>query len=359
MALGAAPLAALSPTGLILGLLALVALLLGARRRLRPLLSAGILLVGLCAAEFALYRAGAPGTCAHRGDERPGAEGPFDADLGYGPVPGQLATAEDIGGGGGGYEGVYTIDERGLRATPQSAGDEAVLFFGGSYTFGLGVSDADTMAWQVGEQLGARGRAHNFGYGGYGTQQMLSMLESGRVEQLVAGRVTWVVYQLIPNHIRRVVGRASWDPHGPRYLLEDGRAVRAGRFCDPPLGSALARSGLATEFRRRVLGAEIELCAAMTAAARDEVARRFPDAHFLVLLWDDPDRKSATLIAELRERGVEVELVSDILPGWADEQLSAWNSDLDHHPSPRSHAVLAEHVWARIQAAVGTPQQGR
>ena len=75
------PLAALggvAPLGLILAVLGVATLGLGIARRQRALLSLAVLVLALCVAEFSLYRPGAPGTCAHRGDERPSAESPFE-----------------------------------------------------------------------------------------------------------------------------------------------------------------------------------------------------------------------------------------------------------------------------------------
>ena len=85
------------------------------------------------------------------------------------------------------YDVVYNFDSHGLRMTPPDgeSGGECILFFGGSFAFGQGVADHETLPSLVGQKTGGRFRAYNVGFHGYGPHQMLYALEHGVIEQVV------------------------------------------------------------------------------------------------------------------------------------------------------------------------------
>jgi len=135
------------------------------------------------------------------------------------------------------YDVRYTTDEHGLRIAPQHAGqtDACVLFFGGSFTWGNGISDDETLAYQVGELSGSAVWTYNFGLGGAGPHRMLAAVEHGFVDDAIECAPTHMIYVAIPDHVSRSAGLVSWDRHGPRYvLLEDGTAEYTGHFDDQP-----------------------------------------------------------------------------------------------------------------------------
>jgi hypothetical protein len=86
------------------------------------------------------------------------------------------------------YEHQVTIGENGLRTTLpfNRLSKEAILFFGGSFTYGEGVGDDETLPAQVGKITKGRYRVYNFGLHGYGPQHMLAAVEHGLVGREVA-----------------------------------------------------------------------------------------------------------------------------------------------------------------------------
>ena len=66
---------------------------------------------------------------------------------------------------------------------------------------------------------------------GYGTHQMLALIESGRLDDIFKRyEKVYVFYLTLDDHIRRCGGYAPWDTDGPRYILQDGVATYTGSF---------------------------------------------------------------------------------------------------------------------------------
>jgi hypothetical protein len=87
-----------------------------------------------------------------------------------------------------------------------SGGEPWLALLGGSFVQGWGLSDEQTLAWEL--QKHQRGwRVANHGVGGYGTHQSLLVLE-----RLLAGQVvpSLVLYGFIPLHEPRNVADAGW-----------------------------------------------------------------------------------------------------------------------------------------------------
>jgi hypothetical protein len=289
--------------------------------------------------------------------------------LGYAPARNYQATVTKYVGEELIYDTVYTIDAQGLRLAPPhdaALAKRSVLFFGGSITFGEGVDDTRTMPYQVGLKTQGRFAIYNFGFHGYGPHQMLAALQAGLIEELVELTPSLVIYQAIPAHAARSAGRASWDRHGPRYLLDErGNLYLAGHFDDvEEEKSAAATYRLTRSFlyqrlfgqHRAIQEEELRLYLAIVKAARDDVLRRFPGCAFEVLVWGTPeDADVATLEMMLRgltAAGIPVHRVSDILPGYREAPEQYELSPHDRHPTAQAHERIAYYVVTRI---LGSP----
>ena len=115
------------------------------------------------------------------------------------------------------YSATYTTDMRGLRIAPPERGqrsEKTILFFGGSFTFGEGVNDEETMPYRTGGKFQGKYRISNFARGGYGPHQMLVSLERGLVEELVDVPPKYAIYQSILPHVQRAAGHVDWDRSG-------------------------------------------------------------------------------------------------------------------------------------------------
>jgi hypothetical protein len=287
--------------------------------------------------------------------------------LGYAPARSGATTVvkadslEEI------YRVTYTIDSLGLRIAPAGAGAEApcVLFFGGSFTYGEGVDDVETLPHVAGVLSGYR--TFNFGFHGYGPHQMLAALEEGLVADAVGDcEVGAVVYQVIRDHIHRTAGKAVWDERGPRYRLSpDSAALRDGNFDHrdrvpsgvlPFLAWKISNQFMKSLIVGRVRAAlqskddeDFALFRAVVREARSEVAVRWPAAGFHLLLWDNTFSRSraVSLRQDLEGADIEIHGVSEILAA-GPEGESLRIGPKDGHPSAQAYRTLAEYVANRI-----------
>ena len=160
-----------------------------------------------------------------------------DDELGYRPFENRKCVHTRKIGDETIFKVLYTINSQGLRISPphRPTADRSILFFGGSFTFGVGVADEETLPYQMGIESDGKYRIYNFGFKGYGPHQMLVALENGLVESIIKAPPRYVVYQALPGHIQRVTGETYWDKHGPAYnISDDGNIIYTGHFDDRP-----------------------------------------------------------------------------------------------------------------------------
>lgn len=279
-----------------------------------------------------------------------------DAQLGYCPVPvaAQTRTVKTLDGRVA-YDVLHTSGSTGWRVTPQHPeAERAVLFFGCSFTAGVGVNDDEVYPWQVAQLLGAGYQVYNFGVGGYGPHQFLALLQSERLDAIFKKyRDIQVFFLNIDSHERRSAGMVEWDSGGPRYVLEDGRAVRRGTFADAaPLGTRFDGAWKRSELFRDVLLVRMKwrreqmltLQQGILVEAQRVLKERDPQARMTVLL--NPD--AAGLASAYREAGLVALDVTGMLPGWPDP--ARYEIPDDRHPTPAAHAALAQGIAAYIRA---------
>lgn len=286
-----------------------------------------------------------------------------DPLLGYAPAPQAAAmrstrTLKDTLI----YDVTYTSKADGWRVTPEHPGAQnAALFFGCSYTMGEGVNDAESYPYRVGQLLGEDWQVYNFGFSGYGPHQFLALLESGRLDELQKKyKKIHVFWMNIPGHELRSGGYSFWDPSGPRYVLENGVAVRRGNFDSYTkngllaatffrLQAALKRTQLCNEFLVQVLrwnaDALSRLQCAILVAAQKRLQQHWPNATFTVLVYP-----SATDNLPLfRQAGLPVLDTTPFMPHWPDDAL--YRIPIDRHPTARAYADMADGLADYLRGA--------
>jgi hypothetical protein len=205
---------------------------------------------------------------------------------------------------------------------------------------------------------------HNFGFHGYGPHQMLAALEHGRVENIVACRPKFLVYQTLSDNVARSAGYASWDEHGPRYVLRsDGSVEYQGHFDDErdeakdrgltrDLLSQLNRSFLFKRYfadRFSVNSEDVDLFVGIVTASKDVFQNDYPEGRFHVIFWNvAQDNLETMIIKGLKSKGIHVHLIGDILPHFADDPSIYQLSPYDRHPNALAHQLIAEYVVANI-----------
>lgn len=134
------------------------------------------------------------------------------------------------------YDADYAIDAEHRRKTPIIAEAECkALFFGCSFTFGLGVNDDETLPARF-EHYAPDFQAFNYGCPGYGPQQMWCQITAKDISENFKGSRGAAVYVFIEDHIDRLIGTdavlTNWEYPMPWLTFEEGQIKHNGTFYD-------------------------------------------------------------------------------------------------------------------------------
>jgi hypothetical protein len=268
------------------------------------------------------------------------------------------------------YDVTYTIGANGLRVSPPDHGTDAkacALFFGDSFMFGEGLADDQTIPWRVGVLAGGDARVFNFGFHGFGAQQVLATLQGDRVAKAVDCRPTHIIYEAIPDHVARAAGYYGFMRHGPRYELVSGTAqsdsvAYRGHFDDDEnhrsafgaaLANAMAKSWLyrwLTSLSPQPDDEDLKRYVAIVTTAARVVATRYPGSRFDVLYWDihGETPMDEKVLPALRAAGLNVFDAEQILPGMRERPSSYALSPYDAHPGARADDLLARYLVQQL-----------
>ncbi len=256
------------------------------------------------------------------------------------------------------YDVVVSVDKNGQRISPPCNEDctDAILFFGGSFTFGEGVNDNETMPYRVGIESGGKYAIYNFGCHGYGTHQMLSAIEHGLVTSIVQHQVRHVIYlAFYPEHVYRLAGLRWWSKRDPKYLLSnDGQPQYDGHFDDDAyslsnrIQKQLSKSSLISKFmnKNKLSKADKDLFVAMVSKSRKLLLEQYPALECHMIVWGS--RADESLFEKLKREDISIHYIDDILPGLANAQLDYRISRHDIHPNSLSYRLMAQYVVANI-----------
>jgi hypothetical protein len=255
------------------------------------------------------------------------------------------------------YAATYTIGEDGFRVTPGDDGQggaRRIDLFGGSFAFGQGLEDDETLAYHLGLALGAETR--NFGIVGGGPHEALAILESERDTQGAVNVLLTAAW-----HAQRIACMRPWSGGAPRFRLDrDATLVRDGVCPEEdatPLVRTLRHSEIFSVLERAygVLGREsiasslytlyvavIDRLAAVSRERGQELVIAYIGSESLHGVPLD----NAALIRRLEAGGA---IVVDVSLAPSPGQLSAdyYIHELDNHPS-----ALANEHRARLLAPV-------
>lgn len=275
----------------------------------------------------------------------------LDEALGYKLKPGLQITETQTIEGQQIYDVVYTIDDKGRRVTPVSRPEDRthfILFFGGSYTFGAGLNDDETLPAYVGE-FAPDYRPYNYGVPGYGTQQVFAKLQSDDLAAEIPQKQGIAIYTFICAHIKRVIGTSdmqnAWGEFMPYYSLDaEGELVRNGNLISSRptravLFTAVEISQTAKYFHLtlpRINDSHVSLTARMIEEAAKNYKKNFDSDAFYVLLYP-PAPCASRLTPYLDEANINY-LNYDSLFTLDDEGL--WIPD--GHPTAPAQKIVAE-----------------
>jgi hypothetical protein len=263
---------------------------------------------------------------------------------------------------------VYTINEDGYRQIPgfirMEDAKAPIVFYGGSFAFGEGVNDDETLPYFVAAETNWSHRVLNIAFSGYGPHQMLRSLELDTLRSLGYALVDTVIYEAVPDHARRAAGEAWWDPVGPKYVLDvTGTAQYHGRFIDIPdefietyyrylqVVKVARRSRVVDWMANLLIGAQTSspvanahLMAGIVAKSA-EIVEQDNQARFVVLFWDDESEYSSLILEGLAEKNISTIKVSDIIPT---SRIDACKIPDDGHPTAAANMIIARGLMRRL-----------
>jgi hypothetical protein len=156
--------------------------------------------------------------------------------LGYSPPADSACSMTKKYGNTIVYTMAFKTDSLSNRITPAIPNTQTEKFFvsfGCSFTFGEGLADTNTIAYNFQKQ-NPTFRAYNLGYSGYGLQQALAKIDLGYLPKYLAEKEGIGIFTYIPDHVNRsTLGLNSYLANGgrtPQYIIENETAVRKGFF---------------------------------------------------------------------------------------------------------------------------------
>lgn len=273
----------------------------------------------------------------------------FSKPLGYKPQPNFCATAVHTANGKLVYRAEYTIDKYSRRVTPQkniNARNKFIVFFGCSFTFGEGLQDNETMPFYV-SQYASRYRAYNYGFFGYGPQQMLAHLARDDLSGEIQEKSGVAVYTFIDDHIKRAVGSMhvcnSWGKDMPFYTVDsNGRLIRKGTFYrDRPILTRLYLFLGKRQFVKyfnlgfpRISRVHLKLVVQMIRKSRDIFLEKYPDSEFIVIVFPG-SHYGKMILRDLNKYEIKYFDYSSLL------DMSAPGYTIDGQGHPRTHVYRA------------------
>ncbi len=288
----------------------------------------------------------------------------LDERIGYKPIANNDFTIRANRGDTILYEASYSMDSGGRRITPEHPEAKyAVLLFGGSFTFSEGVNNSEAMAWKLGELLGSEYQVYNFGYSGYGTHNILAIIENTLPDLQKYERI-YTYFITIDDHLRRVVGASNLIKTNPRYTIQGDKAVRTGSFDGVTVfpwdkkGFTWLRGSSIVKFYNKHLMKFLlpfmveedptKLMQALLLTANAKLAEKYSQNTSTVLLWPEtgPSPLVQTLTPLLKD--MPVLGMESWLPGVADD-VWKYKILIDGHPNVLANTLVSKGLAKLIQ----------
>lgn len=265
------------------------------------------------------------------------------------------------------YDVIYSTDEYSRRITPvqnREGRDKYILFFGDSFTFGDGVNDDETLPFYV-ATLASDYQPYNYGFSGYGTQQMLAKLQSQQLRQEVEEKQGIAIYTFLDYHVQRSIGSMGvynqWGRIMPFYTLDsNNNLIRKGNFTTGrPLLSTLyiivGKSQTAKYFNvdlpPRTTEHHIELTARIIESSHDAFVEQFDNDNFYVLFFPGVSGQANKIIPYLEKAEINYLDYSTL---YTREQSDLWIAG-DGHPKANGYKIVATKLVEDLKIAPTPP----
>lgn len=264
------------------------------------------------------------------------------------------------------WEVEYEADEFGRRKTPvdnRQSRTRFAIFFGCSFTIGEGVADNETLPARF-AHYASEYMPYNYGFFGYGPQQMLLRLQTGQLAREIEETGGIGVYTLIDDHIRRATGSMrvfeGWARKFPYFDYVGGRLMYCGCFdTGRPIRSriydCLAEEGVFDYYQLDwplgIRERDLRLTADIIASSSNLFKKTFPGSEFCVIFYPrTPWQYQEELEKLLEKQGVNCLDYHDLFENVPIE--------LVEYPDTHPRASAYERVARRLAKDVETGSGG-
>jgi hypothetical protein len=264
---------------------------------------------------------------------------------------------------------VYTTDAYHRRnsvvARPEER-DAFAVFFGGSFTFGEGVNDDETLPSQFAVE-GTQFLPYNYGFWGYGPQVMYLYSIDETFYEAIRPKRGIIVYTYINDHIDRATGAtriiSNWGRRLPHLTVEDDNIVHHGTFEESLpyrsfLFSCIKNSHIWAFVRNRIPPPRSDQDFAITAGIINAAAKNFEDlfesVEFYLLIYQGMD-KDASLMKHIdTDRVTCLDYSGLFVESGVKRRLLSFT---DGHPTARGYEIVASHLSTDIARHTTVPVQ--
>lgn len=199
------------------------------------------------------------------------------------------------------YDTIYSIDQFSRRITPIGSRENVkkfLLFFGGSFTFGEGLRDNETIPFFIGESA-KNYMTYNYGFQGHSPAEMLIKLQTKVLPEEIPEKDGILIYTYIDSHILRVIGSmrvaGTWGRNRPYfYLADNGNLRRNGDFATGrPRLTAVYQFLIQSKILQLInldiplwiTDKHLHLCARVIEEAAQLYHKQFPSSNSYVLIY--------------------------------------------------------------------------
>jgi hypothetical protein len=249
------------------------------------------------------------------------------------------------------YRVDYTFDSNLLRETHSVETGPTIVFFGDSFTFGMGLNDADTLPQVFADLLGRKQRVLNLGFPGYGPQQFLVEAQASRFDGVIGAQPRLFIFLTAAAlHVERTACKPFWMRHGPRYALENGQVALKGACYEGPslwlrewLENTASYRLFIAPYRNKISHDDVDLYVRILLAAVNLAKEKYGVATLIPYIRVDGYLKGTgfsddEIVQRLRDGGA---LVVDV--SLANEEAAGVKLQIegDGHPNPLANRLRA------------------
>ena len=232
-----------------------------------------------------------------------------------------------------------------------------LIFFGGSFTYGLCVNDNETLPSQLSSRL--KIKTYNYADQGWGPHQFLSIMNSRDLNrEMDSSTGLMALYVYIPGHITRAIGGYpvySKTKH-PHFALNTNKEIiRAGFHRDhkTPISDFLLENSYFFKYffpYQPLTYMDYDFFGILLTKIKNDLIKKNVAQDLGVILYptiSENDRKS--IINQLKKRGITYFDLPDLIFSRPEHTLH----QEDHHPNKKAYKLLSKELVEPIGDKIG------